>query len=186
MSEVRALSSAATPGPWAVLRYWPLKIVPADQANLSVGGASDPEEDRTRYAQEIAESHYDDTPGEWRARFPHRRLDRGRAIADAAFIVALVNAYRSGELVEAGEPASEPGSTIDAQRLGSAIWETLKRIDLAAARIAYHAQDAIVTTYLSLPPSEVYDTATKAWVRAPLAASLPAPALSPEPEKEPR
>lgn len=81
----------ATARPWALLGDRSLRIVPEDQVGLSIGAASDPKIDRERYAQEIAVVQYDATPGDWRADFPHRRLNRKQAEADATFIVYAVN-----------------------------------------------------------------------------------------------
>jgi hypothetical protein len=92
LERLEALNEGATGGPWAQQDHWPLSIVPESQKALACGGATDPKQDRERYAQEIAIIQFDQTPGEWRKDFPHRRLNRDLAKADAALIAAARNA----------------------------------------------------------------------------------------------
>jgi len=64
-------------------------------ANKSLGGASDPDEDRERFAAVIAKVRLDDITlrdhPEVAARFPHRRVHREQSDADARAIVVAVN-----------------------------------------------------------------------------------------------
>lgn len=82
------------------------------------------------------------TPGEWRigtgpnTPFFDRRIDADEPNSvgfvdedDAAFIVALVNAYRSGQLVEAGEVMEKTAG------------ELLRKINYAEAEIEEYIED---------------------------------------------
>jgi len=93
--QVTAALAARTPGRWVPLSGWPRHIVVEGDANKSLGGASDPDEDRERYATVIAKVRLDDITlrdyPEVAARFPHRRVHREQSDADARAIVVAVN-----------------------------------------------------------------------------------------------
>lgn len=95
IAALRVLLDAATPGPWAQQQFFPLNIVPHDQRALKCGGAVDPDVDREQYAQPLARVALNEVPGDWRLHFPHKRLNRVVAVADAVLIVAAVNALLS-------------------------------------------------------------------------------------------
>lgn len=91
MSDLRQLEAAATPGPWAVMRRWPRKVVPADQVNRSWGASVDPEADAMNYAHPILEVQESTRFDGWE-KFKGRRFDTRQNEADAALIAASRNA----------------------------------------------------------------------------------------------
>jgi len=136
--EVTAALAARTPGRWVPLSGWPRHIVVEGDANKSLGGASDPDEDRERYATVIAKVRLDDITlrdhPEVAARFPHRRVHREQSDADARAIVVAVNLadplWRVAEAAQAvaRNPAHIGASVQAVQRLRAAL------VALAATR----------------------------------------------------
>jgi len=119
-NEVAAALAARTPGRWVPLSGWPRHIVVEGDANKSLGGASDPDEDRERYATVIAKVRLDDITlrdhPEVAARFPHRRVHREQSDADARAIVVAVNlADDLWRVAEAARAASGILDALDAQ-----------------------------------------------------------------------
>ena len=74
-----------TPGPWAVMKHWPLEIVPIADAEKRLGGASDPARD-AEYAQPVAKACFDSFAGA--AEYPHRRVNHAESLANARLIAA--------------------------------------------------------------------------------------------------
>ena len=74
-----------TPGPWAVMKHWPLEIVPAPDAAKTLGAANSPAGD-AGYAQPIAQARFDSYVSA--TEFPHRRVNRAESEANARLIAA--------------------------------------------------------------------------------------------------
>ena len=80
------MNTKHTAGPWAIMPAFPLVVVRADQAHLSLGASSDVDADRRDYAQEIASVPCEDISGY--PTFTHRRHNQDQAKADARLIAA--------------------------------------------------------------------------------------------------
>ena len=127
--QVTAALAARTPGRWVPLSGWPRHIVVEGDANKSLGGASDPDEDRERFAAVIAKVRLDDITlrdhPEVAARFPHRRVHREQSDADARAIVVAVNlAEPLWRVAEAARVVARPGD-----------WDSVDDEDLAWAEL---------------------------------------------------
>ena len=84
-AAVQNETGAHTPGPWSVMEGWPLEIVPAAHVARSLGASIYPEQD-AEYAQPIAQARFDAfTQAD---KFPHRRVHRAEAMANARLIAA--------------------------------------------------------------------------------------------------
>ena len=92
LEALAKLASEATPGPWATVRYWPRHIAPAQDRKKSLGGSTDPVEDRKRFVHPILEVRLDEHFPGCEEFHEGRQHDPDQAEATAALIVAAVNA----------------------------------------------------------------------------------------------
>ena len=97
-----------TPRPWRQMRSWPLYIVADGEQDRGRGSSIFPDED-AGFAHPIVAVQFDDITvrdhPEVAAQFPHRRVHRDVAEADAALIVEAVNNYDRLRAIEAAARA---------------------------------------------------------------------------------
>ena len=107
LEALAKLASEATPGPWATVRYWPRHIAPAQDRKKSLGGSTDPVEDRKRFVHPILEVRLDEHFPGCEEFHEGRQHDPDQAEATAALIVAAVNALPA--LVRGAQRLRPPG-----------------------------------------------------------------------------
>lgn len=74
-----------TPGPWAIMEYFPLDVVRERDKNKKKGAASDPISDEKEYGQSICNVCFDEYSG---PEFVHRMINFEESEANARLIAA--------------------------------------------------------------------------------------------------